>query len=164
METKETYQKKCEVQVKEWNTLISLLAAKMEKADAGDKRLYAHELLAEIYITQKQYKEAEQALHKAVEVNPTWNIPYQNLANICLVRGDFSSAEKAYQQGLKAIPDDPQLLISMAQMYERNKNYDKAIRDYERVLSRQPGNDIAANNLASLLLTWLVPGTCGRSS
>jgi tetratricopeptide (TPR) repeat protein len=115
-------------------------------------RLYAHELLAEVYIRQKKYKEAEQALRSAIEANPTWNIPYQNLANVYVARGDFSSADQVYAEGLKAIPDDPQLLLSMAGMYERNKNYDKAAAAYERVLSKQPDNNLAANNLASLLL------------
>jgi len=123
-----------------------------EIAKEPSSRLFVHELLAEVYITQKNYKEAEQALRKAIEANPKWNIPYQNLANVYVVRGNFSSADQVYQEGLKAIPDDTQLLLSMAGTYERNKNYDKAIAAYERVLSKQPANDIAANNLASLLL------------
>lgn len=123
-----------------------------ELAKDESSRLYVHELLAEVSIKQEKYKEAELALRKAIEANPTWNIPYSNLANIYVIRGDFSSAEQVYQQGLKAIPDDPQLLISMAGTYERIKNYDKAIDAYEHVLSKQPANDVAANNLAALLL------------
>ena len=37
-------------------------------------------------------------------------------------------------------------------MYERKKDYDKAIATYEHTLSKQPNNNIAANNLATLLL------------
>lgn len=123
-----------------------------ELAKEPSSRLFAHELLAEVYITQRRYNEAEQALRKAIEMNPTWNVPYQNLANIYVVRGDLSSADQVYQQGLKAIPDDVQLLMSMAGTYERNNNYDKAVATYESILSKQPANDVAANNLASLLL------------
>ena len=115
-------------------------------------RPFANELLAEVYITQKKYDEAETALLKAIAANPTWNVPYRNLATLQRVRGNMASAEQVYQQGLQAIPDDPELLMSMAGAYELNKNYDKAIATYERVLSKQPGNDVAANNLASVLL------------
>ena len=75
METKETYQKKCEVQVKEWNTLISLLAAKMEKADAGDKRLYAHELIEiaakqrDAMIKMKELEEASDEVWETIKIN-----------------------------------------------------------------------------------------------
>ncbi|MHB8533831.1 MAG: tetratricopeptide repeat protein [Sulfuricaulis sp.] len=123
-----------------------------ELAKEPSSRVFVHELMAEVYITQKKYNEAEKSLNKEIEANPTWNIPYVNLASISLIHEDFSSAEKVYQQGLKAIPDDPQLSMGLAGMYERNKNYDKAIATYERILDKQPGNDIAANNLASLLL------------
>lgn len=123
-----------------------------ELAKEPYSRLYAHELLAEIYIRQKKYNEAEQAARKAIEANPTWSIPYGTLTNIYLARGDFASAEQANQQGLKVIPNDPQLLMNIAEMYERNQNYDKAIDAYERLVSKQPNNEIAANNLASLLL------------
>jgi tetratricopeptide (TPR) repeat protein len=114
--------------------------------------LYAHELLGEIYITQKKHKEAEQALRKAIEHNPKWNVPYRNLANIYRIRNDFSSAEQVYQEGLKAIPGDMQLLLSMAETYERTGNYEKAILAYDQALSIQPSNDLVANNLAALLL------------
>jgi putative PEP-CTERM system TPR-repeat lipoprotein len=123
-----------------------------ELANEPLSRPFANELLGEVYITQKKYDEAETALLKAIAANPTWNVPYRNLATLQRVRGNMASAEQVYQQGLQAIPDDLELLMSMAGAYELNKNYDKAIATYERVLSKQPGNDVAANNLASLLL------------
>ena len=121
-------------------------------ANEPSSRQFAHELVAEVYLRQKKYNEAEQSLRKAIEANPKWNIPYATLASIYIARGDFSSAEKAYQEGLKIIPDDPQLSMSMAGMYERSKKYDKAIAVYEQIVSKQSGNNIAANNLATLLL------------
>lgn len=123
-----------------------------ELAKEPSSRPFAYELLAEVYITQKKYDEAEQALRKAIEANPTWNVPYRNLANLYRARGDMSSVEKIYQLALKAISDDPQLLMEMAGSYELSKNYDKAISTYELILSKQPRYDVAANNLASLLL------------
>lgn len=115
---------------------------------------FVHELLAEVYIQQKKFPEAEQALRKAIEANPKWNVPYRNLANIYLMSRDFSSAGQLYEQGLKAIPDDTQLSLLLAENDERTRAYEKAIATYERVLKKSPENTIAANNLASLLLDY----------
>jgi tetratricopeptide (TPR) repeat protein len=112
---------------------------------------FAHELLAEVYITKKQYPEAEKELFEAIKNSPKWNIPYRNLANLYLVRGEFPAAEKTYQQGLQAIPDDPQLLLHLAEAHERTRDYGKAISMYERVLQKNPDVDVATNNLVSLL-------------
>jgi len=129
---------------------ISRLNDELAKEPAS--RSAAYELLAEVYIRQKKYDDAEKALHKAIEANPKWNIPYRNLANIYRSRGDYANATQIFQQGLGALPDDPQLLLSMAETYERSKDYAKAIAAYDRVLTKQPVNDVAANNLAALLL------------
>jgi tetratricopeptide (TPR) repeat protein len=112
---------------------------------------YVHELIAEVYIRQKKYDEAERSLRKAIEANPKWNVPYRNLANLYLVRSDFAIASQIYQQGLNAIPEDVPLLLHLAETYERTRDYDKAITTYERILGKNPNNDMAANNLASLL-------------
>lgn len=112
---------------------------------------FAHELMAEVYITKKQYDEAEKSLHAAIKNNPKWNVPYRNLANLYMVRGDTRAAAEIYQKGLEAIPDDAQLLFHIAEMYERTRDFDKAVVTYERMLTKDPESNLARNNLASLL-------------
>jgi predicted Zn-dependent protease len=115
------------------------------------KHPVAYELLGEVYFYQKKYNEAEQSLRKAIEVNPKWNMPYKNLGNVYLARGDVAMASQVYQQGLSAIPEDAELLVYLAGSYERARNYEKAIAVYEQVLGKNSANDIAANNLAALI-------------
>jgi tetratricopeptide (TPR) repeat protein len=67
----------------------------------------------------------------------------------------LSAAEETYQQGLRAIPEDAELLLYSAQFYERTKNFKNAVTMYERVLQKNPNSDIAANNLAALLADQL---------
>lgn len=112
---------------------------------------FAHEALAEVYITRKQYADAEKELHEAIKANPKWNVPYRNLANLYLVQKDFAAAEQTYRQGLGAIPEDPELLLHLAVSYERTRDYSKAIETYERIVLKKPSFEIAVNNLASLL-------------
>ncbi len=111
----------------------------------------AREMLGEVFFFQKKYDDAEQYMRKAIEANPQWNEPYISLANIFLVKGDLAAASQEYQQGLKAIPNDESLLMHLGQSYEMAHDYDKAIATYEQVLTKNSANDVAANNLASLL-------------
>lgn len=118
---------------------------------AAPNHPFAHELVAEVHITKKQYTEAEKSLNEAIKNNPKWNVPYRNLANLHMVRGDSRAAAETYQKGLDAIPDDTQLLFHIAEMYERTRDFDKAIATYERVLKKDAESEVARNNLASLL-------------
>jgi tetratricopeptide (TPR) repeat protein len=113
--------------------------------------VFAHELLGEVYVTLKKYDEAEKSFRKAIEVNPKWNIPYRNLAHMYIVRGNFPAASQVYQDGLRVLPEDPQLLFSLADVYERAHDYEQATIIYERLLGKNPADDLAANNLAVLL-------------
>ncbi len=118
------------------------------------KNSLAHELLGEVYFFQKKYNEAEQSLRKAIEANPKWNMPYKNLGNLYLTKGDVAMASQVYQQGLSAVPEDAELLMYLAGSYERARNYEKAIAVYEQVLGKNSANDVAANNLASLIVEY----------
>ncbi|MBI3441422.1 MAG: tetratricopeptide repeat protein [Proteobacteria bacterium] len=113
--------------------------------------IFAHELLGEVYGLQKKYEAAEKSFRKAIEVNPKWNVPYRNLANLYLVRGNFPAASEVDQEGLRALPEDPQLLFHLAATYERAHDYEHAVAAYERILGKDPSSDLAANNLAVLL-------------
>ena len=90
-------------------------------------------------------------MRNAIEANPKWNVPYKTLGNIYIAKGDVAKASQVYQQGLNVIPDDPDLQMLLAGSYERARSYDKAIDIYEKVLSKNPANDVAANNLAALI-------------
>jgi tetratricopeptide (TPR) repeat protein len=63
----------------------------------------------------------------------------------------LDGAVSAYEQGLKALPDNPQLMIGLAGVHERQKDYEAAISVYEKLLEQQPDNAIGINNLVALL-------------
>ena len=54
-------------------------------------------------------------------------------------------------EGVKANPDDATLLLSLAGIYEQNREYGKAIDIYQKVVEKNPRNLVAVNNLASML-------------
>ena len=108
-------------------------------------------LLGEVYANQKKQAEAEGAFRKAIQINPKASAAYLDLANLSLAHGDAKTAIQTLQQGLVAVPDDARLSIALAENYQRSGDNDKAIAEYAAVLQKNPGIDLVANNLASLL-------------
>lgn len=119
--------------------------------EATPRHALAHYLLGEVYLAQKKPAEAERSLEQARELEPRWNLPYRTLASFRAGRGDTDGAIAILEKGLQNIPDDPALLLGLAETQERAGQHARAIDTYERVLARNPGNLIAANNLAALL-------------
>jgi tetratricopeptide (TPR) repeat protein len=69
-----------------------------------------------------------------------------------MARGQVMPAEQALQDGLRALPHDSGLSLQLAELYRVAAKTDQSIGIYEEILKREPGNDLAANNLASMLL------------
>lgn len=112
----------------------------------------AHELLGEVYMRIKQYPDAAKELNRTIAIAPKWDAPYVNLARFDLQRGDGAGALALYQQGLKAIPGDQQLLLALAGYYESKQDYHDAIATYRTAVKANPANAVATNNLAALLV------------
>jgi len=87
----------------------------------------------------------------AIEKQPNNPIGYTALADLYLTQKNTNAALQVVQSGLKLLPDNVVLHMSLAGIMEQGQNYDGAISQYEYVLAQQPGLLVAANNLASLL-------------
>jgi len=66
------------------------------------------------------------------EKNPRWirSVAYQELARVLTDRDDLSGARALLEEGVKSVPDDPNLLIQLAYLSERNGSFseDPALR------------------------------------
>lgn len=113
-----------------------------------------HNLLGELLITTQTYPEAIAELSAAIQVAPKWPVPYHNLAGAAASAGDLARATSACEAGLKAAPFEPTLVVDLAALYERQGRIADAIAQYERLYEHNPGLDVAANNLAVLLVTY----------
>lgn len=111
----------------------------------------AYMLLGDIYANQKNYPEAGNAFKKVIQLTPKNSGAYIALAKLDLVRGDTKTAIQVLQQGLVAIPENIQLMASLAEIYQNTRDYDNAISEYEKILKISPGADLIVNNLASIL-------------
>lgn len=113
----------------------------------------AHNLLGELYLADKKNPEAVSALEAAVRLAPKWWLPYRNLGLAKLANNDDTGALAAYEAGAR-MTAAPTLVVELAALYEQRGRIDEAIRQYELLHERNPHLQLAANNLAMLLVTY----------
>ena len=109
-------------------------------------------LKAQILYDNKRSDEAMTLINQAIVAKPKVIQYYELMTQFFVTRKETASALKVLQDGLKNNPDDPRLLMGLASQYEQGNDYQKALETYETLVAKQPGFDIAVNNLVSLLL------------
>jgi tetratricopeptide (TPR) repeat protein len=121
---------------------------------ANPKDALMPNLLGEVYLQQKQFKAAQQVLAVAITNQPKWWMPYRNLALARVGADDISGAIEAYQNGLKVAPGEAVMLADMGELYQRAGRLDEAMKLYDGWVAQDPKSQIAANNLAMLLVSY----------
>ncbi|HTY92807.1 MAG TPA: tetratricopeptide repeat protein [Steroidobacteraceae bacterium] len=121
---------------------------------ATPKDALLQNLLSDVYLQQKDYKAGQQAAAQALADQPNWWMPYRNLALAKTATDDLPGAIEAYQNGLKLAPREIVLLTGLGVLYQRTGKIDEATKLYESWVSQDPKSQIAANNLAMLLVSY----------
>jgi uncharacterized protein (TIGR02996 family) len=110
-------------------------------------------LVGEVYLAEQRYADAAGAFEQAVLLAPNWWVPYRNIAQAKSGAADAAGAVAAYRAGARATAE-PALVTELAALYERQGRIDDAIQEYELLCQRRPHLELAANNLAMLLVTY----------
>ena len=134
--------------MKQVDEAVARLKAVIKKAPDN---VYAHNLLGEVYATDKAVENAKKAFTRATELRDTWTLPYVNLSRLILAQDKPKEAIVVLQKGLKASPKDATLLFTLATAQQAAKDYDAAIATYSAMLAENPKMDVAANNMAALV-------------
>lgn len=77
---------------------------------------------------------------------------YIELAEFYIRKHDHSNAIKYYQKGLESLPGHVGILLRLAENYGIVGEFKKAEAIYDDLIKQDPNQDIAINNLASILL------------
>lgn len=130
--------------------------ARLQTAIAKDPRnAQLVELLGELYLANKDSVNATEMLDRAQRLDPHLWLAYQGLAQVHLVAHDQPGAVQEYEAGIKALPGQPQLVIELARLYEKQGRVDAAIALYENLAKAAPRLEpLADNNVAMLLVTY----------
>lgn len=83
-------------------------------------------------------KKAIQYLENAIKINPSFILPYNDLAYAYMEATDFKNAERIVQRYIKLLPKSANPYDTYAEMLMRDSQFEKSIEMYEKVLSIDP--------------------------
>ncbi len=119
---------------------------------ANPDQAYPHILKSQLYVVDENWNEALTVLNAAIEKWPKVVGFYTIKASVYNSQKDDEKVISSYQQGLDNIPSNTLLRMQLATRYEQAGDFDKALANYEILISENPNIDIAVNNLVTLLL------------
>ena len=130
------------------NQLVTFLINLRKK---NTQNITAGTLLAETYLSNKNFDGAQALLKNMISEKSINSQVYILLANAKLAMNDNLGALDTYLDGLKTYPDNIKLSTSIANLYLKLGNNDKAVEYYELLLRKNENLDLAINNLAIIL-------------
>ncbi|NUO09612.1 MAG: tetratricopeptide repeat protein [Candidatus Brocadia sp.] len=164
---------------------LKLLKAYQEKIDANTKKrilarvtgnAQSYYELANYYKSQNMYNDAENYYKEAILAQPQEELPYIELAEFYKSLGRNNDAIKIYQKLFKVNPDNPKaftevegyyktllsqqpqdenVCLELAKVYEESGREEQAIEVYQQVLTMNPNNSKANYALTKLTLNPL---------
>jgi tetratricopeptide (TPR) repeat protein len=128
------------------------LATLREYIDANPEDLSARFLEGGVRARGGDTEAAEKIFNEIVNEKPQASLAWAALAG--LSSDDPAKRIEAYRRGLAANPGNAELGLLLGTEYEQAGRFDEAIAHYQELLAANPALDVAANNLASLLLDY----------
>ena len=105
---------------------------------------------AKVCAARKDWDRAEAALQKTIALDPNIPAAYELAVSGYIATGKTAAAIQQLQSLLAKNPDDLRSLMTLALIYDRQRDFKKARGIYEKVLSVDPNFIAALNNLSSL--------------
>jgi tetratricopeptide (TPR) repeat protein len=112
------------------------LLEKLVQMYPKDEQLYL--TLGNFYFSQRQWEQAIVTYKQALQINPEFSIPYNQIGYCYRYLGDYAEAEKALKKYIKLIPDNPNPYDSYAELLLRMGEYEVSIENYEKALQLDP--------------------------
>jgi cellulose synthase operon protein C len=109
-------------------------------------------LRASVDVARSDFARAFSGLQSAVNLEPKNVAAYQALAGLFLNRKEYDQAIQTLHTAISEVPDDTSQHLLLARALEQKGDYEEAMSEYEGLLEKEPGNLIAINNLAALIL------------
>jgi tetratricopeptide (TPR) repeat protein len=113
-------------------------------------QVYPKFLLASVYAAKGEVKTSEMYFEEVIAAEPANIQAYGGLA--ALYPNDADTRIAIYRRGFEAAPENTTIGLLLGSEYERSELFESAIALYEEILQINPDNELAANNLAALLL------------
>lgn len=105
-----------------------------------------------LFNAKKDYRDAETALRKAIELDNGNIDALEKLGKVQVQEGSADQALALYLQSIKNNPREVRFYILAGELYEAKQNWDQAKAMYQQALSISPDHPLASNNLAYVIL------------
>lgn len=119
------------------------------KTNTGD--VAAQILLAKVHIKNNNKAAAIQLYKQLIVNHPSTVDAYQQLSELLRDSGRDQEAIQVAFDGLKKLPDNPNLQFVLASIYEKQKNVDAAINMYQAINAKHPNEEVIINNMVTLI-------------
>ena len=115
--------------------------------------IFPYILKSQLLSLEKQNSEAIKLLNSALKTQEIKHPSlYIELARQHTVLGEKDAEYQTYIEALNYNSEDIKLLLLLASFHEKKKEFDKAVEQYDKVLLINPRQNIAKNNLATILI------------
>lgn len=98
-------------------------------------------------LNENRNEEALQLYKEAAQKAPDNSNVYAKLAKAQFKLKDYAGAQADYTKYLEAYPDDVDCLIELGETQRLSGYYQKALGNFQKAASLQPGNDLANRNI-----------------
>ncbi len=115
---------------------------------------FASDIKGQILAETHHAADAKTAFVASIERAPKWQTGYQNLVYLQIEDKDLPGAVATLQRAIQQVEHPDGFRIELASIFERLGRPDDAIQVYDSALQIDPHSDVAANNLAMLLITY----------
>jgi len=133
-----------------------LMAGKVDDAFKQTRALQAaapksptgYLLEGDIYSTTKQWAPAERAYREALKADPASELSALKLHGVLLASGKKAEADAAARKWIADHPNDTAFRMYLAEQALRSRDFKNAVTQYQAIVTQQPDNVAALNNLA----------------
>ena len=122
------------------------------RAHYGLGRCYVH--YGQGYGGQHYFHLAEEALQRALELDPDIPGAHLQMVYVYLYRGEKNKALATLADARREAPSDPTVFIIAGMLYRLNGLYDKALKQYDRLLELNPRDVVIASYNRGRLYTY----------
>ncbi len=146
---------------------VALIQTRIEDGANDDALALAQELVAEMpddprvamvlgntHLALADLEAAEKTFRDVIARDGQNGLAVMQLLRVLGAQDRMDEAEALVKSALERMPDMPDILWAKATIDERNGDIDGAIDIYERLYAMNSDNQVVANNLASLLVTY----------
>lgn len=121
-----------------------------QELSKSPQKAYVHVMEGKVYAEQHDWTHAEEALRKAIELDPNQVVAYNLLVSVYVVSNKLPQALTELQGMLEKNPNNTAAITMTGLIYDKMKEYEKERDAYEKLLAINSDSVLALNNLAYL--------------